>query len=122
MEKICTRCQFRNPPHRGVCQVCGYAKFQGVSTQAAVIAKQPTSSLSISMLLNQTLAAASAAMEKIAELHKQTDREKQKSDAPALTVVSEPTFESNDLDSMVAWFKAYGVDKPLILENKKTAA
>jgi hypothetical protein len=26
------------------------------------------------------------------------------------------SFESNDLDSMLAWFKSYGVDRPLILE------
>jgi hypothetical protein len=117
MEKICTRCQFRNPGYRGVCQICGHAKFLGVSAAAVAIAKQPAPSLS--MLLTQTCAAAAAAIENIAKAHTQAHAQEQTTyPAIAPIMLAETTFETNDLDSMLAWFKAYGIDKPLILQPK----
>jgi hypothetical protein len=124
MEKICTRCQFRNPASRRGCQVCGYAKFQEVSSVALAIAKQPDC---FSMFLDQTIAAASAAIEKIAELQHKLAAPQHIESGVSLKPLPTSTngvdeastvFESNDLDSMMAWFKSYGVDKPLILQRR----
>jgi hypothetical protein len=137
MEKICTRCSFRNPGGRGVCQVCGYSKFVPMADAQMVVAKEGGSvvnetvngsSESLSAMFVETKVAVVNALHKIGALVmnrpvKQADVVEANQPVRVLSdsfksvsSVSVETFEDNDLDSMIAWFKSYGVDRPLILE------
>ena len=115
MDKICTRCNFRNPQNRKVCQVCGYSKFFTTNETESVVAKQ---SDRVSMwdklttLVKESFARAEAAPMPAPPAHS----------GPTLEVCAPPVdpiiLDDNDLDSMIAWFKSYGVDRPLILQQK----
>lgn len=135
MEKICTRCSFRNPNGRGVCQVCGYAKFSPMADAQLVVAKDAAgvvndtvsmSEESFAYALQQTKVAVVNAVRKIAALvtdrpvHVTEERQPIRVVSDSTKYSSESTFEgfeNNDLDSMLAWFKSYGVDRPLILDT-----
>lgn len=142
MEKICTRCNFRNPGGRGVCQVCGYSKFVPMADAQLVVAKEAASVVnetaavksgeSLNEILRETKVAVVSAAKKIAALV--TNRPVHRTAEVTVDEVRKPllfdsarsasvnvdaagvAFESNDLESMIEWFKTYGVDRPLILD------
>lgn len=142
MEKICTRCNFRNPRTRSVCQVCGHPKFFTMTDAQAAVAKQPmftiafepsSAALQLTELVQQTKNTAINALQKITstvKLNSSNVDSKQNGSASKVhdirTMQSDSQLETNtpvfndgdDLDSMIAWFKSYGVDRPLILEPK----
>jgi hypothetical protein len=159
MEKICTRCNFRTPAGRAVCQVCGHSKFHPTaSAVAAIPANNSLDNIELPQLsmrglsdaLSQLAATASSVVEKLTETAKAefakyealcakaaTEREtptalKQVTRSANLAVApardtaanfapTTPSFgENEDLETMISWFKSYGVDRPLILESRGT--
>jgi hypothetical protein len=132
MEKICTRCSFRTPATRAVCQVCGYSKFSAVSDVQVAVAKQPAVVMTIEPtaqgqflidLFRQTKKSVVTAVENFAKAVKESaETTKEKDSATEVandTPSTEITFqEGEDLDTLIAWFKSYGVDRPLILQQK----
>lgn len=144
MEKICTRCNFRNPKIRAVCQVCGYSKFNPTADAHPTVAKEsPSISGSAFLdLVQQPAIAAKATLEKISSALKELATKTPKSEDSCVDngvrdgahdmsstrglraerqakPFETPVFkEGEDLDSMIAWFKSYGLDRPIILESK----
>lgn len=124
MEKICTRCNFRTPAARAVCQVCGYTKFLAANANAVVTGDvKETSVVSTALAAFNRFAlaikdglGAEASAERQDETQLSTGRVGTSSIQSRLTEVFK---DGDDLDSMIAWFKSYGVDRPLILERVK---
>ena len=131
MEKICTRCKFRTPANRAVCRACGYTKFFAATDVQVAVAKQSAVVMTVQPtaagqflidLLLQTKNSLMAAVEKFSSSAKakdQKDTAEKVCEDPSSTSPQYTFKDGEDLDSMIAWFKSYGVDRPLILEPKQ---
>lgn len=132
MEKICKRCGFRTPSARTICQVCGNGKFVLRETEDArtcvTPAAQFTSIDTVQTALRRTIESAAthalSVIERLNQTRALVAASQTVSRTPTLvsvasqsaeTMVAEQSFEGNSLEEMIAWFKSYGVDRPLIL-------
>jgi hypothetical protein len=119
MEKICTRCNFRTPAGRSICQVCGCAKFHVATDVQVAVAKQSAPLVSEQLNVQAALNALSTFIKRITPTSEAAFTPAEP--APrAIEIPDKQVFKDNeDLDSMIAWFKSYGVDRPLILQQKE---
>lgn len=128
MEKFCSRCNFRNPITRAVCQICGYKKFIARTDVPAmdtpVVNPSAFTLPQVMQFFKQTMNLLTTSLDKLTQKESTETSEITKTPANAdthparLFATETPTFsDGEDLDSMIAWFKTYGVDRPLILDR-----
>ena len=132
MQKICKRYGFKTPSARAICQVCGSTKFATSVTESVnrvpVIAEF-TAINTFREFVQATFESSSkfmsSAMDKL--MHSKecisTSETLQRSQAlvsgssyAAEAIAVEQSLEGKTVEEMIAWFKSYGVDQPLILQ------